>query len=78
MNLYTKDLKVGDAPQTQFALWTNIFPVKGLNIQLLSRYNANHYADFNPTARNDENDTEQVWKTPAYSVFDAHVYYTFL
>ncbi|MCB2208529.1 MAG: TonB-dependent receptor [Bacteroidetes bacterium] len=76
VNVYAEGLKVGDAPQTQFALWTNIYPVKGLNIQLLWRYNANHYADFNPTTRTDENDTEQVWKTPSYSVFDAHVYYT--
>lgn len=76
VKLYTKDLKVGDAPQTQFALWTNIYPVKGLNFQLIWRYNTNHYADFNPVDRDDENDREQSWKTPSYSVFDMHINYT--
>jgi len=75
-NLYTKDLFVGDAPQTQFALWTNIYPVDGLNIQLIWRHNANHYADFNPTDRDDDTDTEQVWKTPSYNVFDMNINYT--
>ena len=76
VNVYAKDLKVGDAPQTQFALWTNIYPVKGLNFQLIWRYNANHYADFNPVDRDDENDRVQSWKTPSYSVFDLNINYT--
>lgn len=75
LNLYTKDLKVGDAPQTQFAAWLDIFPVTGLKLQLIFRHNSNHYADFNPAGRDDETDREQVWKTPAYSVFDLHANY---
>lgn len=75
INIYTADLKVGDAPQTQLSAWANIFPVKGLNIQLIMRYNADHYADFNPADRTDITDRDQVWKTPAYTVFDAHVNY---
>jgi len=75
VNVYAKDLKVGDAPQSQLALWTNIYPVKGLNFQLIWRYNANHYADFNPVDRDDETDRIQSWKTPSYSVFDMNVNY---
>lgn len=75
VNIYAKNLKVGDAPQTQFALWTNIYPVYGLDIQFIFRHNANHYADFNPAGRDDPTDTEQVWKTPSYSVFDLNVNY---
>ncbi|NPD45783.1 TonB-dependent receptor [Lentimicrobium sp. L6] len=75
LNLYTKDLKVGDAPQTQFAAWVDIFPVEGLKLQFIMRHNSNHYADFNPANRDDETDTEQVWKTPSYTVFDAHANY---
>ncbi len=75
VNLYIKDLYVGDAPQTQFALWTNIYPFQGLNFQFIWRFNGNHYAEFNPTSRDDETDTEQVWKTPSYSVFDLNVNY---
>jgi outer membrane receptor protein involved in Fe transport len=76
IHAYIKDLKVGDAPQTQFALYTNIYPVKGLNVQFIWRNNSNHYAYFDPTRRTDETDTEQVWETPAYSVFDMHINYT--
>jgi outer membrane cobalamin receptor len=76
VNVYADGLRVGDAPQTQFALWTNIYPVKGLNFQLIWRHNANHYADFNPTSRDDENDRTQSWKTPSYSVFDMHINYS--
>jgi hypothetical protein len=75
VNIYTKDLKVGDAPQTQLGIWVDLYPVKGLYFQLMARYNSNHYADFNPTNRDDENDTEQVWETPAYTIFDAHANY---
>ncbi|OFY48982.1 MAG: hypothetical protein A2W85_14390 [Bacteroidetes bacterium GWF2_41_31] len=76
IHAYIKDLKVGDAPQTGLALWTNIYPVKGLNIQFIWRNLSNHYADFNPIYRQDKTDTEQVWKTPSYSVFDTHINYT--
>lgn len=76
INVYTKDLYVGDAPQTQVALWTNIYPIDGLNIQFIWRNNSNHYADFNPTSRQDESDTEQVWKTPSYNIFDMNVNYS--
>ena len=76
VNIYTKDLKVGDAPQTQIAGWLDIFPVKGLKLQFIVRHNSNHYADFNPANRTDETDREQVWLTPSYTVLDAHANYT--
>lgn len=76
INVYTKDLKVGDAPQTQVALWLDLYPMKGLYIQLIARHNSNHYADFNPDSRTDATDVTQVWKTPSYTVFDAHINYS--
>jgi len=75
-HLYTKGLKVGDAPQTQFALWATVYPIDGLNFQFIFRHNANHYADFNPTNRNDPDDTDQVWKTPSFSVIDFNFNYS--
>jgi outer membrane receptor protein involved in Fe transport len=45
-------------------------------VQFIWRNNSNHYAYFDPTRRTDETDTEQVWETPAYSVFDMHINYT--
>jgi len=75
-HVYTKDLKVGDAPQTQVGAWIDIYPTKGMDLQLVWRLNANHYAQFNPLTRNDSTDRTQAWKTPSYSIFDAHLYYS--
>jgi iron complex outermembrane recepter protein len=71
-NFYIKDLKVGDAPQTQFALAASVFPIKGLQAQLVYRMYDNYYADFNPFDRDDATDRAQVWKVPSYSLVDLH------
>ncbi len=72
---FTKGLKVGDAPQTQFAVWATVRPVKGLRINPVLRYYTNYYADFNPFGRTNEEDKSQVWKVPAYYVVDVHLSY---
>lgn len=81
---YVKDLKVGDAPQTQFALAGTVFPVKGFQVQLVWRHYADHYAKWDPFSRTELEDTNgdgvaeerpQSWKVPEYSVFDLHASY---
>jgi outer membrane receptor protein involved in Fe transport len=74
-NFYTNGLKVGDAPQTQGVLALAVFPVDGLRAELVAKFYADHYADFDPFSRTDETDKAQVWKTPSYSVFDFHASY---
>ena len=74
-NYYIKDLKVGDAPQTQYVGMITVKPIKGMRIQLNARYYTNHYADFQPTSRTDETDRDQVWLTPAYFLMDTHFSY---
>jgi hypothetical protein len=74
-NYYIKDLKVGDAPQTQLALSFTLFFPTGLQTQLVWRYYDNYYADFDPFSRNDMDDRAQVWKVPSYSLFDVHALY---
>jgi iron complex outermembrane receptor protein len=71
-NFYVKDLKVGDAPQTQFAYSASLFPTEGLYLQLVGKTFANHYAEFNPADRTDPDDRAQSWKVPGYTVFDLH------
>ncbi|MCF8378375.1 MAG: TonB-dependent receptor [Bacteroidales bacterium] len=70
VNVYANGLKVGDAPQTQVGVFATVYPVEGMSIDLLWRFYADHYAEFDPTNRDDETDKDQVWKTPSYSVFD--------
>jgi len=72
---YIKDLKVGDAPQTQLALSFTLFFPTGLQTQIVWRYYDNYYADFDPFSRNNEEDRAQVWKVPSYNIFDVHMLY---
>jgi len=72
---YLKDLKIGDAPQMQFAVGGTVFPIRGLQAQLLYRYYANHYADWDSESRQDPDDRAQSWKVPNYGVMDLHALY---
>ncbi len=74
-NYYVKDLKVGDAPQTQLILGLTLYPVKGMRAQILSRYYTDYFADWDPFTRTDEADQGDVWKIPAFNVFDLHFSY---
>lgn len=76
-NYYVKGLKVGDAPQTQFVAGLAVKPVKGVRAQLLGKYYANHFADWDPFSRDDINDIGQVWESPSYLIFDLHASYDF-
>ncbi len=73
--LYIKDLKVGDAPQTQFALAASVYPTSGLMGQVVLRHYMDHYANFDPTTRTDEGDRTQSWKVPSAMVVDFHASY---
>ncbi|MDZ7272310.1 MAG: TonB-dependent receptor [candidate division KSB1 bacterium] len=74
-NFYVKDLKVGDAPQTQFALVGSLFPVRGLQAQAVYRYYMRHYADWDPLSRTNPNDRAQSWRVPNAGVLDFHLTY---
>jgi outer membrane receptor protein involved in Fe transport len=75
INYYIKDLKVGDAPQTQVVVGLSIFPVPGMQAQLLWRNYSNYYSQFDPFSRQDKDDREQVWQIPAYNLFDVNFAY---
>ena len=72
---HIENLKVGDAPQMQFAYSASIFPSAGLHLQAAGRTYANHYAGFSPFSRRSPNDRKQSWKAPGYTVFDLHLSY---
>ncbi|KAA3658787.1 MAG: TonB-dependent receptor [Calditrichaeota bacterium] len=72
---YVKDLKVGDAPQTQVAIAASVTPMKGLNARVVMKNYLEHYSDWDPFSRNDETDRAEGWKAPNYNVFDFHAYY---
>ncbi|MBI9067727.1 MAG: TonB-dependent receptor [Salinivirgaceae bacterium] len=78
INIFMKDLKVGDAAQTTVALGVNYELFKGFKLGLDFNYYDNLYAQFDPTGR-----TEIVkagvdaWKIPAYNLLDFNLKYKF-
>jgi hypothetical protein len=74
-NYYIKDLKVGDAPQTQLALGVSVFPVEGLRSQLVYKFYGSHYSDWSPFSRTDAGDRTQSWQIPNAGVMDLHLGY---
>lgn len=72
---YLKDLKVGNAPQTQFAIIGSLYPLQGLTAQIVYRYYMDYYADWTPTGRTKADDRAQSWQVPDYGVMDFHFTY---
>ena len=74
-NFYVKDLKDGDAPQTQLALIATVFPLDGLQAQVVFRNYSRFYANWDPFGRTNPEDRTQSWRVPDYSVVDLHASY---
>jgi outer membrane cobalamin receptor len=73
--VYIRDLKVGDAPQSQVAYAVTFKPAKGLSVKAQGRWYDRYWADFTPESRTVA-DYGQPWKIPSYSIYDLHVNYT--
>lgn len=76
-NLYLKNIKVGDAPQTSGNLGLRVNFTKDLYFIADALYYADMYANFNPEARTKEDDRSQSWKMPDFMLFDLHAGYHF-
>ncbi len=74
-----KDLKIGDAPQTQISVAGTVFPIKGLMAQVVARYYGSYYSDWDPTSRivfdGATPDHGQSWEIPSFTLFDLHTSY---
>ncbi len=75
VSLPLSGVKVGDAPQTQFAYAVTAFPKSGMHVVLSARSYSRHFADFDPAGYSDRNST--VWEAPGYTVFDLNAGYNF-
>lgn len=68
INVYTKGLPVGDAPQIQISAQLSYNPTKQLELYIESAYNDKMYADFNPSERQNSGDRALPYRIPSYSV----------
>lgn len=76
--LYIKDLKVANAPQTQFSYAVTTYPIENWYLSLVGKSFFDHYADFDPLRRTDAaEEGVQTWEIPNYSLFDLHTSYSF-
>jgi len=70
VNIFIKDLHVGDAAQTTFAVGANYKFTDKTRLSVDYNYFDNLYADFDPSDRGTQG-APDAWKAPAYGVFDA-------
>lgn len=76
-NVYSKGLKVGDAPQTQLGLKLQYNPFHKIHLGTDIIYYDNFYAEFDPSDRDDPNDREQAYKLPAWVMVNFYAAYDF-
>jgi len=77
IDIYTKGVPVGDAPQLQIMVSPHLKLYKGLEMVLQMSYFTNNWADFNPSERVDPNDTSPPYKIPGYSLIDLTLQWSF-
>lgn len=68
VNLFIKDLKVGDAAQTTMALGMNYKIMPTTHLVIDYNYYDNYYSDFDPSDRGEVG--PQTWKLPSYGLVD--------
>ena len=76
VDIFIKDLHVGDAAQTTAALGLNYKLSPETTFTVDYNYFANLYSDFDPSDRGTAGSPE-AWKVPAYSLFDAALRHKF-
>jgi iron complex outermembrane receptor protein len=70
-----KDVKVGDAAQTQLSAALRYEPLKGFYIKPRFTWFDNFYSDFDPEDLQGENANRQSWKIPSYYQVDINLGY---
>ena len=75
--IYLKDIKVGDAPQTQVGLTTSFRIFKTIDLGANYLYYDNMYSKFTPENRGTETDRVQAYKLPAYGMLDLRMGWAF-
>ena len=76
VNLFIKDLHVGDAAQTTMALGMNLEVMPKTNLIIDYNYFNNLYAEYNPNDRGTEG-APDAWKLPDYGRFNAFLRHSF-
>jgi len=76
VEVFAKDLKVGDAAQTTFALGIDYKLAQKSNIYVDYNFAGDNYASYDVTNRG-SSDLPNVWKLPDFGIFDVGVRHSF-
>ncbi len=76
VEVFAKDLKVGDAAQTTFALGADYKFAKKSNLYVDYNFAGDNYASYDVTNRGSQ-DLPDVWKIPDFGLFDVGLRHTF-
>ncbi len=77
--IYTKDLKVSDAPQKHFGIETEYKIIENLELGANWMYFNNLYSKFDPTEKTNPLESGiQSYKIPAYNILDLRASYYFM
>jgi len=77
VNVFANGLKVGGQPQFQTALFVDLKLMDFFNLAIDGVYADQHYADFDPAGRHQENDRSQSYRIPASTLFNAHLSFNY-
>ena len=72
IQVYADGLYVGDAPQTQVALFADVLILRTVSVKANWTYYDRFYADFSPTTRTNPEDHSQSYRIPSYSTLDLY------
>lgn len=75
--LYTKDLRVGQQPQTSFGLFGKFKIAKTIDFGFNYLYYTNLYSDLSPQYRTNKNNTGQAWRLPDYGMLNLRLGWNF-
>ncbi len=73
INVYSNNLHVGDAPQTQLSILAEVTIAKGVLLNADWKYNSRLYADFDPTYRTNPDDRAESYRLPDYNLINAGI-----
>lgn len=77
VNVFANGLKVGGQPQFQTALFVDLKLMDFFNLSIDGVYADQHYADFDPAGRQEQDDRMQSYRIPASTVFNAHLSFNY-
>jgi hypothetical protein len=76
LNVYSHNLSVGDAPQSQFGASFELYPLNFypyFSINMDWSYNDRFWADFDPSSRTDKDDYSNAYRIPSYHLLNARL-----